>query len=407
MTLRFAVAQIGARMHYAVPRMLYQAGMLEQFYTDIYANDAWLQILTAVPARIMPAVLRRLSSRRAEGLPNDCVTAFNSLGLRYSLHLMRAKNPSQKTHAHLRAGKSFCEKVVQHGFRGVQGVYAFKTAALELLIAAKSNGLYRVLEQQSAPRQIQKCLLNEERARFHNWASNDPDDFAEPFDQRERAEWEYADLIVCGSEFVRQGIASCGGPAERCVVVPYGVDASFHFPPRRRHNTALRVLTVGAVSLPKGSPYVLEAAKHLGGKAEFRMVGSIEVSEQPRSELRKHVELTGLIPRSEIWKHYAWADVFLLPSMYEGSATVTYEALAAGLPVICTPNTGSVVRNGLDGFVVPIRDPGAIVSVIELLLADRSLLETMSMRAKQTARSFDLESYQKRLVGVLNPTVSN
>jgi glycosyltransferase involved in cell wall biosynthesis len=92
--------------------------------------------------------------------------------------------------------------------------------------------------------------------------------------------------------------------------------------------------------------------------------------------------------------------------MYEGSATVTYEALAAGLPVICTPNTGSVVRNGVDGFVVPIRDPDAIVSVIELLLADSSLLETMSKRAKQTATSFDLESYRERLVGALNSTVS-
>jgi glycosyltransferase involved in cell wall biosynthesis len=87
--------------------------------------------------------------------------------------------------------------------------------------------------------------------------------------------------------------------------------------------------------------------------------------------------------------------------MYEGSATVTYEALAAGLPVICTPNTGSVVRNGVDGFVVPIRDPDAIVDAIEMLSENRSLLETMSSRAKERSGSFDLASYRNRLLTVL------
>jgi len=55
----------------------------------------------------------------------------------------------------------------------------------------------------------------------------------------------------------------------------------------------------------------------------------------------------------------------VLPSICEGSATVTYEALASGVPVICTPKTGSMVRHGVDGNIVPIRNPEAIAQSIE------------------------------------------
>lgn len=115
------------------------------------------------------------------------------------------------------------------------------------------------------------------------------------------------------------------------------------------------MLTVGAVGLRKGSPYVGGVSRLLAGEVEFRMVGPLELLPEAQKKLAASVELTGPIPRSEMRKQFEWADVFLLPSLCEGSAISVYEALAAGLPVICTENTGSVVRNGIDGYIVPIR----------------------------------------------------
>jgi glycosyltransferase involved in cell wall biosynthesis len=100
--------------------------------------------------------------------------------------------------------------------------------------------------------------------------------------------------------------------------------------------------------------------------------------------------------------HYGWADAFLLPSLCEGSATVTYEALAYGLPVICTPNTGSVVRDGIEGFVVPIRDPNAIAGRIEELAANPERRTRMGQDARLRARDFTLEAYGQRLLAALN-----
>jgi glycosyltransferase involved in cell wall biosynthesis len=110
--------------------------------------------------------------------------------------------------------------------------------------------------------------------------------------------------------------------------------------------------------------------------------------------------LIGSIPRNEIRRQYAEADVFLLPSICEGSATAVYEALASGLPVICTANTGSVVRDGIDGFIVPIRDSEAIVEKLELL-ASVEVREQMSENAKTRASQYDLDGYQRRLLDAL------
>ena len=53
---------------------------------------------------------------------------------------------------------------------------------------------------------------------------------------------------------------------------------------------------------------------------------------------------------------------------------MTYEALASGLPVVTTPNSGSIVQSGVDGFIVPIRDPDALAETIGLYISDRELL---------------------------------
>ena len=196
-------------------------------------------------------------------------------------------------------------------------------------------------------------------------------------------------------------LKNVGGPVERCVVVPYGVDTRFQLPFKKTHQGPLRILTVGSVGLRKGTPYILEAAKKLKGKATFRLVGPIHVSKSAVSTLQEHLEIVGQVPRSHIKTHYDWADIFLLPSICEGSATVIYEALACGLPVIATPNTGSIVRNGIEGYIVPIRNVDKIVDAIQLIISKPEILNShvKSVQKRTTYGSFN--SYAERLLSVL------
>lgn len=399
---RFAVAQLGARMHYAVARILHGAGRLERLYTDLCATKGWPALLRrCVPPALRPPPVARMLSRVPNGLPPERIRAFAGLGIAYALRRAAEPRRAEVNPTDLWAARSFAAHVQREGLEGASALYTFNQAALELLVLARERGLRTVLEQTSPPLSLEAKIVSEEAAAFPGWEDFDHDErWLDAVAQRERDEWNAADLIVCGSPFVRDTLAA-EAPTPRCVVVPYGVDAGAGAPARETRAGGLRVLTAGIVGLRKGSPYVQAAARALRGTAEFRMVGAAPLKPRALASLRRDLDLVGAVPRPEMARHYAWADLFLLPSLCEGSATACYEALASGLPVIATHNAGSVVRDGIDGFVVPLRDVDAIVERITLLAADRARLREMSARARERGLEFDLARYGQRLLDAL------
>jgi glycosyltransferase involved in cell wall biosynthesis len=219
---------------------------------------------------------------------------------------------------------------------------------------------------------------------------------------REEEEWGLADCILCGSQYVADGLASMGVERSKCRVMPYGLDIAAFRPREGRSGSDLNVLFVGAVGLRKGVPDLLEAIRRLrSGRIRCRLAGAVELNQQWLAERLGSAEVLGQLPRSEVISMYHWADVLVLPSICEGSAVSTYEALACGVPVITTPNAGSVIRDGMDGFVVPIRNPDAIAACLQSLLEDRDLLSQMSVNARQRSKEFSLDRYAARLISLL------
>lgn len=399
---RVIVSQLGARMHYAVPRILDAAGELERFYTDIYGDYGWLRWLRGLPPSLVPQPARRLCGRVIHGVAPHRVTSFPLFGLRLARRRLAARTPSQETAAALWAAPRFARLCTRSGFGQAEGFYGFSGESLEQLRAAREAGLWTVVEQIIAPRSVLDRLITEEEATFPDWRPEQQfDRHAKTFGEREQHEWEVADLVVCGSEFVAHAVTKASGGRARCMVVPYGVDQRFASAPRPPHRRKLRILTVGSSGLRKGTPYVLDAARQLAGKAQFRLVGPCHVPAGVRGALQDALELIDAVPRAEMPAHYQWADLFLLPSLCEGSATAVYEALAAGLPVVTTVNTGTVVRDGEEGFIVPIRSSDAIVEAIERLDRDRILLAELSANAVRRAADFNIVSYGHRLRAAL------
>lgn len=403
--MRLIVAQLGARRNYTVPRILYEAGILAQLYTDVFALNSVSRFLAAVPDAVQPKIVKRFLGRIPPGIPRALISSNMTFGLRYKRRRASAESYEEAIENSLWAGQRFCELVLEEGLPGETGVYTFNSAGLELLSEARRKRTPAIMDQTIAPMEIEAELLEAEHDRYPDWESPFTDLSAlAKFAARERAEWEAADRILCGSEFVKDCISYCGGPVEKCRVVPYGIEGGGPVGKKVAHKGPLRVLTVGAVGLRKGSPYVVAAANMMGNDAVFRMVGSIGVKEPARKELGESVELIGPVARREVNEHYAWADVFLLPSICEGSAGVVYEALAAGVPVVCTPNTGSVVRDGVDGFIVPPRDASAIADVLSRFVKSRALVKAMGEQARLRVREFGIEQYKARLLAALTDT---
>ncbi|MBC2886434.1 glycosyltransferase family 4 protein [Ochrobactrum sp. CM-21-5] len=396
------VSQLGARMHYAVPRIFADDRRLAHFYTDICASQGWPKFLNNLPISMLPAAIRRLAGRQPEGVPVDHMTTFPVFGLQSAIRRLSNRTGSQATANAIWAGETFGRLVAEHGFHGASGLYAFSGEALELMQQAKQHNLWTAVEQMIAPRNVVDQLICEEEVLNPGWQLPVANDVhAEAFAAREQAEWNIAEIVVCPSNFVARHVIDAGCAPEKITVVPYGVDLNFQPAPAPRIPGPLRVLTIGAVGLRKGTPYVYEVARKLADEAHFRLVGPIDILPGAREALAGAVELTGPIPRSEMRAQFRWADVFLLPSLCEGSATAVYEALAAGLPVICTENTGSVVRHEVDGFIVPIRDVAQTAEILKMLTADPELCETMAENARRRAAEFTISRYGERLLTAL------
>lgn len=409
-TALVSVAMLGARMHFAVPLILAQAGLLHTLYTDVYlGNKAWLKrLINLVPDGAKPNLLRQLSSRSAEGIPKHRVVSFDLLGLWYLLKRRKPLAPPDLAMLFARVNRLFGDRVVRSGLNGTDFVWGFNGASLEIFRHARSLGIKCILEQSIAPRKLELKLVAEEVVRWPDWRPNRNATCRSAFDplaEREEVEWELADRIVCGSDFVTEGLSNENVAPEKLSIVPYGVDTGYF----KINNTEsgpgkLNVLFIGEIGLRKGIPYLLEALRALNKRKAIhaRLVGPIALNTELLSRYYEWCEVVGAIPRGEALEMYRWADVLVLPSICEGSATVTYEAMACGLPIITTRNSGSLVRDGIEGFIVPIRDSAALQEKIALLCDDNDLRLQMAYAAKQRANLASLEAYSERLLEVLS-----
>jgi glycosyltransferase involved in cell wall biosynthesis len=246
-------------------------------------------------------------------------------------------------------------------------------------------------------------ILSSEQNSFPDWEPRAPDlDAIRREFPCEQQILNHTRFAICPSDTVRADLEQhFAFPSCRSAVVPYCVDARWLTPdpclvPRR-------ILFVGTAGLRKGIHYFAAAADLLhseGRDYEFRVAGDVtfRIAHHPRT---RFLRFLGRVPRHQMKDEFLRADLFVLPSLAEGSAEAAYEALAVGLPVITTAATGSVARHGIEGFIVPPRDAASLAARIEQLIEDRPLRNRMAIAARDRARHYTLEHYGRRLVSAL------
>jgi glycosyltransferase involved in cell wall biosynthesis len=398
------VAILGARMHYAVPASLCKKGLLAHHYTDFYFSSTVLsdnvrQMLLKTPHRF----LRRIAGRYDLNLPCSMVTSYPLFSFFYTICLRLARSKKEREFVFRKFWSLFASLVTKSDSFTGNMVYSVNGEALEIFQKAKLTGINCILEQTIAPYSQVTQLYNEEFDAFPFWQEFKKSNAHSLVVLREEKEWDLANKILAGSQFVVDGLVSCGVEKEKCKIVPYAVDIEKFSPAYqtvKSKKNPLNVLFIGSVDLRKGIQYLYKALKLLDpSRFHVKVAGGIAISAKAVEQLREVVELLGLVPRTEVAELYRWADVFVFPSICEGSALVTYEALASGLPVITTPNAGSVVKDQENGYIVPIRDYEALANRLNKLAEDRELITTMSLKAREYAlNNLSWEHFADRLV---------
>lgn len=273
--------------------------------------------------------------------------------------------------------------------------HGWNAMCLRSLRKAKRRGMATVVERASSHPDNQLCLLQEEYARW-----NIP--LRVPRWNYERAlqEFEETDYIAAPSAYVRQSLIEAGIPERRLLDLPFGVDRKRFQPATACIPHPFRAIFAGQVSIRKGVPYLLEAWARLEWPdAELWIVGGTTPDFAPLRRRWLHLNGVRFIDHTlQLAQLFQQSDVFVFPSIEEGSALVTYEAMACGLPILTTPNAGSVVRDDAEGFIVPIRDVDALCHRLQRLRDDEALRSQMSRSALARASEFTWDRYRSRLL---------
>ncbi|WP_234028975.1 glycosyltransferase family 4 protein [Aurantiacibacter spongiae] len=406
---RVLAVQFGSRRQYAMPAALAEAGMLEALYTDLYATPG-LKLLGAPLKALGGSAATRMLSRN---MP-DAVARRTKVFPSWSWKLQRAlrvQNVEERVEAIDRAHRFAARSMLRAGFGGADHVLVQLMEARGLLAAAKQKNLTTITDVNIAP--STERIVREERCRFPGWEKDDRywgDDVLEQRGLRPPTDEviESTDIFLCPSQFVQDDLVE-NFAVDRADtrLLHYAANPRwFDIEPDAQPG---RILFAGEASLRKGIHILAQAARLLRDKGkpyEFRVAGQVSDTIAARPETGELVFL-GKLNHQQLREEFTRADIFAFPSLAEGSAGVTFEAMASGLPLVTTAAAGSVARDGKEAYIVPERDPLALAEAIECLVEDRSVRNRMAADARVLARTYSWDGFSQRLGAALVPAETN
>jgi glycosyltransferase involved in cell wall biosynthesis len=280
--------------------------------------------------------------------------------------------------------------------------------SLYSLRCARRMGAKTVLERGSSHMLYQRQILTEEYRQFGL-----KKEVVHPkVVERELTEYRETDYISVPSHYVKETFVRQGIPAAKLIQTPYGVDLS-NFHPAPKQDKIFRIINCGVLSIRKGIPYLLQAFSELRLKdAELWLIGSITDEIKPflRRFSSPAIVHKGPFPEKDLYRYYSQGSVFCLASIEEGLAMVQAQAMACGLPVICTTNTGGadLVREGQDGFILPIRDVEAIKEKILYFYENPDAVHVMGESAlRRVQAGFSWSDYGHKMIAAYQKILSS
>lgn len=387
------VALAGARDYYQLPLALHEGGLLQAMVTDMYwpADRKWFPIGALLPQELIAA-------RRCPGL-NGARVRVPSLALCASA-MMKAVGSTMLNRYKDRVLSSEARRIA---VSNNSPLFCYSYYASE---AFKQSELeHRFLFQlHPHPESVRSLLLEEAdrvpRAKYSLLTEHElslPDkEFGEL-----ASEPHLANGWVVASSFTASTLSEHGVPRDRIHVVPYGVDHNV-FAPRvsaPAEQQTFNIIFVGSLVQRKGLSYLLDAVRLIRSRSIRVVLCGRGVIDRDLLDQYSDLNLeinTGL-RRPELVRKIHEADVFVLPSLAEGFGHVILEIMSCGVPVITTPNTCApdVMTDGVDGFIVPIRDPEAIAEKICWGIENREQLAALGEAAALQVRSFTWDGFKE------------
>lgn len=273
----------------------------------------------------------------------------------------------------------------------------------------RSAGHIMLTESVNTHQATSKAILDAEYHRLGLIPSHGIDDQAIA---RENEQLELVDYVFSPSNEVTKSLLSAGVPSEKIIPTSYGLRQKDILSPQdigsRAQRTELTAIFVGRIGIRKGVQLLLEYWAKAGVKGKLKLIGNIEQSARHLVEpyLNKfnieHVPFT-----NDLRSEYLNADVFIFPSLEEGSPLVTYLALGAGLPSIVSPmGGGGIINQGAEGLVVDPHNADEWIDSIRKVFSDTELRLKLSSNAYNSAEKYLWKNVGQRRVDSLQATLA-
>jgi alpha-maltose-1-phosphate synthase len=291
-------------------------------------------------------------------------------------------------------------QVAEHHLDGLTAIYSYEDLAATTFREAKKRGILCLYDLPIPYYQMAGDIMRQEAELFPEIASSIENirESAEKI-ERKQQEIELADHIFVASSISKRSLLEVGVDDRKITMIPYGAPIEY-FQPQHKQDNYFRALFIGQVSARKGVHYLLTAWQ----KAQFTNAELVLVGRNcfPNGWLENYSHICKYIPSVPhlfLNQYYSSASVFVFPSLVEGFAMVLLEAMACGIPIITTPNTAGpdIITDGVEGFIIPIRDVEAIAEKLEWCYSHPQELAEMGRAARRRAEELTWGLYRQRL----------
>ncbi len=364
--MRIVQTVFGVFHHFALARELHRRSHLQR----VYSTWPWCRL-------------------RREGLPHPLVDTFPALHMsellagRAGLHRLAG----HLGYANALAFDRWTLRRLQQLPQPPDALIGISGSSLRAGQWLQQHGGIFLCDRGSTHQRFQQDILSEEYARWGiDRPVSDPRDTA-----REEAIYAQADAITVPSSIALRSFLQMGVPATRLHLIPYGVQLDTFHPTATPDPETLEVLFAGAAGVRKGVPYLLQAFADVQHPHKtLRIAGGLQpdlrdiLSRLPTA----NVEFLGPVSRPRLVELMSRSHALVLPSIEDGFGLVLAEAMACGCPPIASTHTGGedLFTDGVEGYLVPIRDPAAIAQRLQQLADSLALQRQISAAALARVR---------------------
>ncbi|MGZ3862879.1 MAG: glycosyltransferase family 4 protein [Bacteroidia bacterium] len=400
----------GKQHSYYVAKNLEELGMLERFCTGSYLRSEILQ-------KYFTKTKNNFWSKRfIPGLYGDKVDSNWRFELKYFLSKRFSKSLAN-TEKLIYEWDMAYDKYMSGRMKNYSAEFfwGFQGSCYESLMAAKNAGKTTICELSTAHVTVAKRILQEECDMHPEWAESISNlHFPAEFEKRLEQEPFRADYVFAASEFTKQTLLEAGVEERKVIKLPLGADVSkIKFTQKKDdfQNRPLKLLYAGTVTQRKGIKYLLETMEKFPRKdVELHIIGNVFGAREAFEKYKSNYIYHGPVSQQELFERYTEYDALVLPTVFEGFALVIIEAMAAGLPVITTPNCigPDIIEEDRNGYLVPVRDVQKLTEAISKLRGKTGAeFLAMSENARRSAQYFTWENHKFNISEIFNSRISS